>query len=409
MRFSLYIARRYFFSRKFDNVINIITLVAVLGIAICTAALILVLSVFNGLTDFIEDLFSAMDPDIKVVAGKGQYMDYDSLLYHRLREHPDVVAITRSVEGKIVMEYVDNQAYGTLKGVEPDFPTVNQIDTFVYEGKYDFSLRNKIPQAVFGSVIASKLKANILNEIQPVKVYYIPQESNLANPSAIRSDYLFPSGFFSVQLEYDEKYILSAYETVQEILELGDKLSAYEIRLRDIEKAGEVKESLEAIVGPDYEVLTWYEQHQTLYRVMKNEKYISFLILVLMLAVTAINIVGSLSMIVIEKTRDISVLKSFGTGKSLIRRIFLLEGILVGGIGGLLGVLIALTLGLLQKSYGLLTLEGGESFRVKAFPITLQFNDFALVIATVMLLSALASLYPAFQASKVSIVEGLRK
>jgi lipoprotein-releasing system permease protein len=409
MRLPLFIARRYFFSRKFGNVINIITLVAVLGIGVCTAALILVLSVFNGLTDFIEDLFSAMDPDIKIVPAKGQYMDYDSLVVQQLREHPDIAALTRTVEGKIVLEYVDNQAYGTLKGVEEDFVEVNRIDTFVYEGNYDFSARNSIPQAVFGSVVAAKLKANILNEIQPVKVYYIPQESNLSNPSAIKNDFLFPSGFFSVQLEYDEKYIISSLESVQEVLELGQRLSAYEIRLHDIDRAEAIKPQLQALLGPEYEVLTWYEQHQTLYRVMKNEKYISFLILVLMLTVAAINIVGSLSMIVIEKTRDISVLKSFGAEKRLIRQIFLTEGMLVGGAGAFFGVVIALTLGLLQEYYGLLTLEGGESFRVKAFPITLQLNDFLLVIATVILLSILAALYPARQASQVMVVEGLRK
>jgi ABC-type lipoprotein release transport system permease subunit len=162
-------------------------------------------------------------------------------------------------------------------------------------------------------------------------------------------------------------------------------------------------------LGEGYEVLTWYEQHATLYRVMKNEKYISYLILVLMLAIAAINIVGGLSMIVLEKTRDIAVLKSFGATEGMVRQIFQYTGLLVGGLGGGLGVVLALLIGLGQKYFGFVKLNGGESFRVKAFPIALQWGDFALVFITVMVLAALASLYPARQAARIGVVEGLRQ
>ncbi|MEL6652548.1 MAG: ABC transporter permease [Bacteroidota bacterium] len=309
MRFTLFVARRYFFSRNFNNAINIITLVAVLGIGVCTAALILVLSVFNGLTNFIEDLFSAMDPDIKVVAAVGQYLEEDEALYQQLSQVDGVVAVTRTIEGKVVLDYVDNQAIAVLKGVEEDFNNVNRIDTFVYEGDYDFAERNNIPQAIFGNGVAAKLKANILNEVEPVRVLYIPQESSLTNPNAIKTDFIFPSGFFSVQLEYDEKYVISDFGTVRDILDANNKISAYELRLENIDDAEQVRKELSLLLGEKYKVLTWYEQHSTLYRVMSNEKYISYLILVLMLSIAAVNIVGSLSMIVIEKVHDIAVLK----------------------------------------------------------------------------------------------------
>ncbi|MEL7533581.1 MAG: ABC transporter permease [Bacteroidota bacterium] len=409
MRFILFVARRYFFSRNFGNAINIITLVAVLGIGVCTAALILVLSVFNGLTNFIEDLFSAMDPDIKVVATIGQYMTEDESMVNRLLEVDGVVAVTRTIEGKVVLDYVDNQAIAVLKGVEQDFNNVNQIDTFVYEGNYDFAERNNIPQAIFGNGVAAKLKANILNEVEPVRVLYIPQESNLTNPNAIKTDFLFPSGFFSVQLEYDEKYVISDFETVRDILDSRDKLSAYEIRLENIDDAEKVREEISSLLGEDYKVLTWFEQHSTLYRVMRNEKYISYLILVLMLSIAAVNIVGSLSMIVIEKVHDIAVLKSFGASDRLISKIFQVEGILVGGAGALFGVIIATTLGLLQQYYGLVKLEGGDSFRVKAFPIALEWGDYVLVILTVTILSYLAGIYPSRVASRTKVVDGLRR
>ncbi|MEZ4775964.1 MAG: ABC transporter permease [Bacteroidia bacterium] len=406
MNLSFYIARRYLFSKKSSNAINVITWVSMAGIGVGTAALILVLSVFNGLTTFIEGLFAAMDPDIKIVAARGQVFEHSDDIYRKLSEHPEVVAITRTIEGRVWLEYVDNQTYGTIKGVEEDFLSVNRVDTFVYAGEYNFKPRNGVSQAVLGSVIAANLSAEIDNDFRPISVSYIPQNASISNP--INTDFIFPSGYFSVQKEYDEKYILTDFYFVRDLFELKNEISAYELRLTNTDRAGPVKKQLEALIGPDYEVLTWYEQHQTLYKVMRNEKYVSYLILVLMLAIAAVNIVGSLSMIVLEKTRDIAVLKSMGATQGTIRKIFLADGLLVGSVGGICGVVVALITGLAQKYLGFIQLNGGESFRVKAFPIELQFGDFVLVALTVITLSVLASVYPSLQASRVRVVQGLR-
>ncbi|MEO0469254.1 MAG: FtsX-like permease family protein [Bacteroidota bacterium] len=410
MKLSFYIARRYLFSKKSSNAINIITWVSICGIGIGTAALIIVLSVFNGLTGFIEGLFSAIDPDIKIEAARGQVFEDTDSLRQILETNSNIAAYTTSLESKVWLEFVDNQTFGTLKGVDTNFLTVNRLDTFVYEGEYDFSQRSGITQAAFGSLVAANLKASMLNEVQPISVFYIPQSSNLTNPqTAFNTDFLFPSGFFSVQLEYDEKYIVTNLDFVRELLEMETEISAYEIRLKNIDQAELARGQLQDAFGPRYKVLTWYEQHSTLYRVMKNEKYISYLILVLMLAIASVNIVGSLSMIVLEKTRDIAVLKSMGATLALNRRIYLLEGVLVGGLGGGLGATLAFIAGTLQEKFGFIKLQGGDSFRVKAFPIELQLNDFVLVFLTVLLLAMLASVYPAIQAAKIKVVEGLRQ
>ncbi|MEZ4829436.1 MAG: FtsX-like permease family protein [Bacteroidia bacterium] len=406
MNLPFYIARRYLFSRKSSNAINIITWVSMAGIGVGTAALILVLSVFNGLTTFIEGLFAAMDPDIKVVAARGQVFEHSDDIYKNLAEHPEVVAITRTIEGRVWLEFVDNQTYGTIKGVEEDFLSVNRVDTFVYAGEYNFKPRSGVPQAVLGSVIAANLSADLNNDFRPISVSYIPRDASISNP--INTEFIFPSGYFSVQKEYDEKYILTDFYVVRDLFELKNEISAYELRLTNPDRAGSVKKQIEAIVGPEFEVLTWYEQHQTLYKVMRNEKYVSYLILVLMLSIAAVNIVGSLSMIVLEKTRDIAVLKSFGANSMIIRRIFLADGLLVGAVGGVFGVVVALLTGLAQKYFGFIQLNGGESFRVKAFPIELQASDFLLVAVTVVILSVLASVYPSLQASRVKVVKGLR-
>lgn len=411
MNVKLSIALRYLFSKKSSNAINLITWVSMIGIGFGTAALILVLSVFNGLTGFIEGLFAAIDPDLKIVAAdEGRYFEAEAELLDSLRNHPQVAAVTRTVEGRVWFEYVDNGTIAVLKGVEPDFTEVNPLDDYVYGGNYTFAPRDGIHQAVVGSIVAGLLKPNTEDELRPIRVSYIPQDASFLNPQRdVKLGRLFPSGYFSIQKEYDERYVFSDFDYVRELFELEDQISAIEIRLHDIVQADAVQEDLATLLDGRYEVLTWYEQHATLYRVMKNEKYISYLILVLMLAIAAINIVGGLSMIVLEKTRDIAVLKSFGATQGMVRQIFQYVGLLVGGIGGGVGVLLAFAIGLAQKYFGLVKLNGGESFRVKAFPIALQWQDFALVFLTVMVLAALASLYPARQAARIRVVEGLHE
>ncbi|MEO0897041.1 MAG: FtsX-like permease family protein [Bacteroidota bacterium] len=409
MNISNRIARRYLFSKKSSNSINIIIWVSILGIAFGTAALILVLSVFNGLTGFIEDLFAAIDPDVKIVAAEGKFFASSDSLYSDLANDPDIVSVTRTLEDRVWLEYVDNQSLAVLKGIEEDFNDVNPLDTFIYRGRFTSIPRNGTNQVVLGSIVASRLNADIENEREAINLFYVPSDvKGFEMASVIAPEPIFPSGYFDVQKEYNEKFVFGDLNFVRDVFRAENKISAYEIKLKDLRKADVVAKRLRDKLGSSYEVLTWYEQHKTLYRVMKNEKYISYLILVLMNALTAINIVGSLSMIVLEKSRDISVLKSLGASPGFIRKTFLRTGMWVGALGGGIGVCIALVLGLGQKYLGFVQLQGGDSFRVKAFPIELQFGDFALVGLTVLVLAAIASLYPSLQASKVQIVEGLR-
>lgn len=410
MKLPFFIARRYLFSKKSSNSINIITWVSILGIGVGTAAIILVLSVFNGLTEFIEDLFSAFDPDVKIVSAEGVYMQDSLQVLENLANDPRVAAITRSLEGRIGLQFEDNLAYGVLKGVEDNFTEVNRLDTFVYDGGYSFAARNGINRAVFGSGIAAELNAQLEDEFaftSPIDIFYIPESASLLQlERSIVYERVFPSGFFSVQNEYDAKYIVSSIGFTRELFDRPGEISAYEIRLNDIKSAESFKKDWENKIGSEYEILTWYEQHKTLYRVMKNEKYISYLILVLMLAIAAVNIVGGLFMIVIEKKRDIAVLMSFGATRKLIRRIFLYDGLLVGVIGGLLGVSLAFICGIIQIKFGVIKLNG--VFRVEAFPVALNIWDFVLVFFTVLLLATIASLYPSRRAAEFEVIEGLK-
>ena len=410
MNVSNRIARRYLFSKKSSNSINIIIWVSITGIAVGTAALILVLSVFNGLTGFIEDLFAAIDPDIKIVAAEGKFFDSSDQLYGDLMADPDVVHVTRTLEDRVWLKYVDNQSLAVLKGIESDFNDVNPLDTFIYRGIFTPLTRNGYDQVILGSIITNRLNVDYENDKSPISMFYVPKDVKAFEiASAIQPTLILPSGHFDVQKEYNEKYVFADLNFVRDVFKAEKQISAYEIKLNDLRKAEAFKNRLSEKLSDEYEILTWYEQHKTLYRVMKNEKYISYLILVLMNALTAINIVGSLSMIVLEKSRDIAVMKSFGATNSFIRKTFFRTGLLVGSLGSGIGVLIALGLGLGQKYWGFVQLQGGDSFRVKAFPVELQVDDFLLVGFTVLLLAALASIYPAYQASKIEAVKGLRE
>ena len=411
MNLPAFIARRYLFSKKSSNAINLITWVSIVGIGVGTAAIILVLSVFNGLTEFIEGLFSAFDPDIKIVSNEGQRFVFSQEDYDSLAADPSIAAITRTLEGRIGFQFGENTTYGILKGVESNFVEINRLDTFVYDGEYTFAPRNGITRAVFGSAVAGELNAQLdqdFPEVDPVNVFYIPRSASFSSlQTSVNNDYLIPSGFFSVQNEYDAKYVVTDFDFTEELFEAEGELSSFEIRLKDISEADVVKKRLQTQLGESYQVLTWYEQHSTLYRVMKNEKYISYLILVLILAIAAVNIVGSLSMIVIEKTRDIGVLKSIGATERIIRRIFMTDGLFVGLIGGLLGVILAFVCGIIQIKFGVIKLEGG--FRVEAFPLALEVWDFILVFFTVLILAILAAIYPSLQASRIKITEGIHQ
>lgn len=410
---SFFVARRYLFSKKSNNAINLITRIATIGIGIGTFSLILVLSVFNGLSGLLEDLFGAMDSDIRIEASEGKFFTQNGDILKKIRSYPEVISLTESLEDRVVMQYYDQQAVVTLKGVDESFTENNSIDQpeFLWEGTYAFDKKFGVDQGVFGQGVAINLALNIHDDNTPISIKALsPDARRLSDlAAAVRYERIFPSGVFSVQKEYDDKYVLASLGFVQDLLGKEKKITAIEVAIEDRNQVEEVSASLREMLGDDYRVLSWYEQHASLYQVMRNEKYVAYLILSLLVGIAAINIVGSLSMIVLEKTRDVAVLKSMGAKARQIYRIFLAEGLLVGGIGVGSGMLLAFVVGMLQQKYGLLGFGEGSYFRINAFPIKLELGDFALVFVTVMTFAVLASLYPSRKASQVMITEGLRR
>lgn len=408
----VYVADRYLFSRSNRNAINIITFISVLGITYVTAALVLVLSIFNGFQVLIEDMYTAFDPDIKVVAARGKGFAASDSLVQAIKAVPGVAYVTPVVQDKAMLTYFDKQRMVEVRGVPQDYLRINRLDTLVYEGDYAFQTENGFPMIVLGGSVAYFVNARLSDRLHPMKLWAASDARELLrNPeSAIRTRDVFTAGYFKVQMEYDTRYVIADIALARDLLDMKGRVTSYDIVLDDFDQATRVSAALQEKLGDQYQVQTWYAQHEALFNVMKNEKLVAYLILTLMLLIAAVNIIGGLSMIIVEKTRDIAILKSMGARKGAIRKIFLVESLLVGGIGGSAGMMVAFIVGYIQEHYGLVRINGGESFQeVEFFPLKMWAGDFVLIFLTVFALSVLAGLYPSAKAAGTNIVKSLRK
>lgn len=407
-----YIADRYLFSKQNRNAINIISFISVLGITYVTYVLIVVLSIFNGFQGYIEGMYTAFDADIRVMPARGKTMADSDSLVAVLKAMPEIEAVAATVQDKAMMSYFDKQYMVEVKGVKQDYLKVNRLDTLVYEGDFAFEGEDGRPQAVLGGSVAYFINARISDRLHPMKLWAVGDASDLVtNPEqAVRSKDIFTAGYFKVQMEYDTRYILADFAMVQDLFDLKGKVSTYDIALKDFDEAESVAKALQEKLGPNYKVQTWFDMHDTLFKVMKNEKLVAYFILTLMLLIAAVNIIGGLSMIIVEKTRDIAILRSMGAQKKTIRRLFIVEGVFVGAIGGVAGMICAGVFTWLQTSVGVVCLNGGESFSdIQYFPIAAWWGDYALTSLTVFGISVLAGIVPSFKAANTNIVVSLRK
>lgn len=412
-RAPVFIADRYLFSRFHRNAINAITFIAVLGITYVTAALITVLSIFNGFSDLVENMYTSFDPDVRVVAARGKHFPSSDSLEQVIATFPGVKAVRPTVQDKAMLTYYDKQYMVEVKGLDRSYLAISPLDSLVYEGDFSFQTADGYDLAVLGGSVAYFINARISDRLHPMRLWAAGDAKRLLqNPEeAVRSRNLYTAGYFKVQMEYDLRYILVDLPLAQDLFDLGTRITSYDLKLDHFDDANAVKAALQEKLGSRYRVETWFDMHQTLFNVMQNEKLVAYLILTLMLIIAAVNVVGSLSMIIVEKTRDIGILKSMGASRRVVRRIFLLESLLVGGIGGIAGMFTAFVIGVLQENCGLVPMSGGESFTsaVEFFPHRMWLGDFALIFATVFLLSVLAGLYPSRKAADANIVDSLRK
>ncbi len=396
MNFSLYIAKRYLVSKKSNNLINVISLISVIGQVVGTAALIIVLSVFNGFEDVIKNLYNTFNPDFVITAEKGKSFHYSNFPTGEMTSIEGVSGIARIVEEDALFKYRDNQYIGKIKGVSDNYQDLSQIDLTIQEGS--FSLQEGVSDfAVIGAGVAWYLDINI-RDVRRLLSVYLPKRGNASSfsfNSAFNNKVIHPTGTFSVQQEFDEKYVFVPLRFARQLLEYEDEVTSVEVFLEEGTNADRVQSKMQTILGDTFQIKNRYQQNKTLYKLLRSEKLAIFLILVFILILASFNIVGSLSILIVEKLKDIAILKSMGAGKSLIKKIFTTEGILISLTGSLLGLIVGFVLLQLQLQFGLIKLGAGEgSFIIDAYPVKILPLDFMYVFITVIIIGYIATWYP---------------
>ncbi|MEM6376789.1 MAG: FtsX-like permease family protein [Bacteroidota bacterium] len=400
MNLPLNIARRYLFGKRNTNAINIITGIAVFGLTVGTAAMVLVLSVFNGFEDLITGMYSDLNPDLLVTAKKGKTFEIAEVDLQKIKEIESVDFIAKTIEEKAVFDARDNkQTIGILKGVDDNFRMVTKLDSSLLEGRYAFKGPGDQSKAVLGSGMSNSLGIDINNPLAFINVYTVKKKRVGPFEQPFRKRLLYPAGTFYIEPEFNDNYIISSLEFAQDLLQIGDQVSALEIKLFPGYAPKTAAKAILDIIGDEYTVKDRFAQNEAFLKLMKIEKWMAFAIVGLMLLLVAFNLIGALWMVVLEKRKDIAVLKSMGADGNLVLRIFLNQGILLSILGVLSGFILALLAFFVQKQFDVIGIPG--AFSISAYPISLRLFDFLAVAATVLGIGFIASIMPARRAKKV--------
>lgn len=399
MNLPFYIARRYLFSKKKHNAINIISAVSVCGVALATLALVCTLSVFNGFQDMVAGFFTAFDPELKIIVREGKVFDPHESRVAQIHAMPEIEVWTETLEENAMVQYKDRQTMAVIKGVEDNFEQLTAIDSLLY-GTGKFVLNDSVVDyGILGVELMSELGTGI-QFVDPLQVYAPKRDArvNMANPAAsFNSDYLFSPGavFIVNQQKYDARYILTSLGFARRLFDYDTEVSAIEIKLKPGSNIDAVEKKMEEILGERFVVQNRYEQQADVFRIMEIEKFISYLFLTFILVIACFNVIGSLSMLILDKRDDVETLRNLGAGDQLITRIFLFEGRMISVFGASIGIVLGLLLCFLQQKFGLISLGGGNgSFVVDAYPVSVHLTDVLLVFVTVIAVGFLSVWYP---------------
>ena len=401
MNLPYYIAKRYLISKKSHNAINVISGVSVCGIALATLALVCTLSVFNGFQELVTTFFTAFDPELKITSVSGKVFDAQDERIQALRQLPEIEVFSESLEDNAMVQYKGRQAMVVIKGVEDNFNQLTAIDSILY-GRGDMVLHDEVVDyAIPGVDVTSSLGTGI-RFLDPLEVYAPKRGSkiNVANPStSFQTAYLHSSGLiFAVnQQKYDASYILTSLSFARDLFQYDTEVSSIELKLKEGSNIYKVQKKISQSLGDDFQVLNRYEQQADTYRIMEVEKLISYAFLSFILLIACFNVIGSLSMLIIDKRADVVTLRNLGADDRLISKIFLLEGCMISFMGAIIGVALGLMLCFAQQEFGILSLGSGASsgaFVVDAYPVSVHFSDVVLVLITVLVIGYLSVLLP---------------
>ena len=396
MRLAPFIAKRYLFAKKSHNVINIISAISAIGMAIGTAALIIILSVYNGFDSLVRSLMSNVEPDLMITPVTGKTFVPEGKTYDWIYEQPAVKNMCCVLQEQVFINYDGKQSLAKAKGVDWIYEEESPIHNHIKEGEFKLH-KGDIPMAAVGAGLAHEMGIRT-HFLSPIEIYYPSRTRriSMANPAAsIESINIWPSCLFSVNSDIDHDLIILPIEQMRELLEYKDEVSAVEIRTMDGTSAKDqqkLQEEIASRLGPEFKVRNRFQQNESLYKMMKYEKMAIYMILIFVIIIIAFNIFGSLTMLMIEKREDIMTLRSLGAGESLIRRIFILEGWMISLSGLAAGMISGIGFSLLQQHFGFIKMPG--HFVVQAYPIILSWSDILTTAAGVALIGYLIALIP---------------
>ncbi len=393
MKFAFFIAKRYLFTKKNKSIVNIISYISLLGVAIGTAALVIVLSVFNGFEGIVLDMYNSFDPHIKVGATKGKTF-FIKDVEDKLMKMKGVENYSFVLEEKVFIDNNGNEQIVDVKGVDSNYSQLVNIDSVLKIGEYfDNNFYRNKNVLVLGAGVSYNLSIDIHN-INSQLVVTVPNKNSkyIKNSSDITRTAFTPLGIFSVQSEYDNKYVLAPLSRVQKMLDREGESSDLEICLSDPEKMQEIKNDLEQLIGEGFVVKTRLEQHDFLYKLLRSEKLAVFIILTFIMILSSFNIISSLSMLMIDKKDDIKTFWNLGSSKNQIRNIFFIKGFFGVLLGSCIGIVIGVLFAVLQQQFGLITMEG--NFVVNNYPVKIDVIDVLIVEITVIIIGLIASYYP---------------
>ncbi len=399
MNLSFLIAKKYFFSKKKKSFINFISIISMLGIGIGTMALVIVLSVFNGLEDLNRKIFKSFDADIKVSPKSGKSFLLDKAKKAQIKALKDIWYVTEVIQDNALVKYENSQMVVTLKGVDETFQTHSSLKKSLVEGNFVL-IKDSINYAFVGGNVYAMLNISLQNIIEPIEIWYPRnRKSTSLNPDDnINREILNISGVYSLEQMHDD-YVYVPLEVAKQLTEYGDKRTAIEIQVKPNADIAQIQASVKNILGENFLVQNQDEQNASLFRAIKIEKLFIFIALIFIIGIASFNIFFSLTMLVIDKQQDLKTLFAMGADTSLIKRIFYSEGALVSFIGAIVGLVLGGIICFMQERYGFIKM-GMESSIIDAYPVKMQLSDFLLTAVSIIIMTLLASYLPAKRAAK---------
>lgn len=386
MNFPFFIAGRYLFSKKKTNIINILSLISFFGILLISAALVIILSAFSGFEKQILDAYNPVNPDIRITAKEGKSFVPDTVLLQKIKQIEDVELVVPIIKEKGILRFKDNTSIATFIGLPSGGEQIYDFDTLMYAGEF-YTFHNGYNFAVVGYPIAVQLQLDLFS-LEPMQVYATKRgkRSGMSLQKAFNSEIVRPAGVYDADPEFTKEHVVVDFDFAKELFGMGNRITSWEIKLKN-SNSGSIIKKIKAILGVGFDVKNRYELNPTLFKMLKVEKLFVFLILALILFIAGFNIVGSLSMIIIDKRNDIGVLQSMGASQRLIKRIFIIESLMISLLGAFVGVVIGLIVSVLQRSYGFI------SYGTIPFPVHIQWLDILLIVCVVLIIGSTIALF----------------